>query len=101
MVDVVNSIGLKPVASVARAGAIGDDPAATGQSFMQLVEQFTKDAIETSKVAEKTSMLAAAEKAELLDVVTAVSDAEVTLQTVIAIRDRVIQAYQEIIKMPI
>ena len=62
---------------------------------------FTTDAMETGRTGEQTSLLAAAKKAELVDVVTAVSDAEVTLQTVTALRDRVIQAYQEIIKMPI
>ena len=39
--------------------------------------------------------------AELVDIVTAVSNAEVTLETVMALRDRMIQAYQEIIKTPI
>jgi flagellar hook-basal body complex protein FliE len=34
-------------------------------------------------------------------VVAAVTNAEVTLQTVLAVRDRVIQAYQDIIRMPI
>ena len=37
----------------------------------------------------------------LIDVVTAVSSAEASLETVIAVRDQVIQAYQEIMRMPI
>ena len=37
----------------------------------------------------------------LTDVVTALSHAEMTLQTATAIRDRVVQAYQDIMKMPI
>jgi flagellar hook-basal body complex protein FliE len=43
----------------------------------------------------------AAGKAELVDVVTAVANAETTLETVISLRDRVITAYQEIMRMPI
>ena len=39
--------------------------------------------------------------ADLREVVTAVTNAEVTLQTAIAIRDRVIRAYQDITSMPI
>ena len=35
------------------------------------------------------------------DVVTAVSSAEASLETVMAVRDQVIQAYQEIMRMPI
>ena len=46
-------------------------------------------------------MAGIAKQAELADVITAVSNAEVTLQTVVAIRDRVIQAYQDIMRMPI
>ena len=37
----------------------------------------------------------------LTEVVTALARAELTLQTATAVRDRVVQAYQDIIKMPI
>jgi len=37
----------------------------------------------------------------LTDVVSAVAKAELTLQTTVAIRDRVVQAYQDIMRMPI
>ena len=40
-------------------------------------------------------------KAELVDVVTAISAAESSLETVMAVRDQVINAYQEIMRMPI
>jgi flagellar hook-basal body complex protein FliE len=40
-------------------------------------------------------------KAELVDVVTAISSAQSSLQTVIAVRDQVIGAYQQIMQMPI
>jgi len=33
-------------------------------------------------------------------VITAVAEAEVTLQTVVAVRDRVIEAYRDIARMP-
>ena len=39
--------------------------------------------------------------ADLSQVVTAVAEAETTLQTVIAVRERVIEAYKEILRMPI
>ena len=38
---------------------------------------------------------------DVSQVVMAVTNAEVTLETVVAVRDRVIQAYQDILKMPI
>jgi len=40
-------------------------------------------------------------RADLTEVVTAVSAAEVTMQAVVAVRDRVVQAYQEILRRPI
>ncbi|HEX7008191.1 MAG TPA: flagellar hook-basal body complex protein FliE [Alphaproteobacteria bacterium] len=40
-------------------------------------------------------------KADLTSVITAVTNAELTLQTVVAVRDKVIQAYQDIMRMPI
>ena len=43
----------------------------------------------------------AAGEAELIDVVTAVSAAEISLETVVAVRDEVVKAYQEILRMPI
>jgi flagellar hook-basal body complex protein FliE len=39
--------------------------------------------------------------ANLTEVVTAVSRAQLALQTTTAVRDRVVQAYQEIMRMPI
>ena len=47
------------------------------------------------------SAQAAIGKADLTDVVTAVTNAEMTLQTVTAVRDKVVSAYQEILRMPI
>jgi flagellar hook-basal body complex protein FliE len=40
-------------------------------------------------------------KANIVDVVTAVSETEVAIDAVVAVRDRVIQAYEDIMKMPI
>lgn len=74
------------------------DPA---KSFADLVGEAASNAIETGKQSEKLSAMAIAGKADLTEVVTAVTNAEVTLKTVLAIRDRVIQAYQEIARMPI
>ncbi|HSR71498.1 MAG TPA: flagellar hook-basal body complex protein FliE [Kiloniellales bacterium] len=58
-------------------------------------------AIETLEAGERQSLAAAAGTADLNEVVMAVSKAELTLQTVVTVRDRVIQAYQEVLRMPI
>src|SRR6185312_11154835 len=42
----------------------------------------------------------AAGKSNIVDVVTAVAESEVAINTLVSVRDRVIQAYEEIMKMP-
>ncbi|MND08593.1 flagellar hook-basal body protein FliE [compost metagenome] len=61
----------------------------------------TADSIDANRKAEALTEKAVVGQAELMDVVTAVSNAEMTLQTVVAVRDRVLNAYQEIMRMPI
>jgi flagellar hook-basal body complex protein FliE len=74
------------------------DPA---QSFGELLNDAVTGAIQTGRAGESMSAKAIAGQADLREVVTAVTTAEVTLQTALAIRDRVVQAYQDIISMPI
>lgn len=60
------------------------------------------DAARTSlRGSEAKSIEALTGKASLQDVVEAVTEAELSLQKVTAVRDRVISAYQEIMRMPI
>ena len=75
-----------------------NDPA---QNFGDLVNQAVSNAIETGKISEDMSAKAIAGTADLRDVVTAVTNAEVTMQAALAIRDRVVQAYKDIVSMPI
>ncbi|MBP2293558.1 flagellar hook-basal body complex protein FliE [Azospirillum rugosum] len=72
-----------------------------GASFGDVLEQTAKDAIGTMKNSEKMSAMAAVGQADLTDVVQAVTNAEITLQTVTTVRDKVLNAYQEILRMPI
>ena len=70
-------------------------------AFSDLVADAARSALETGHKAERMTAAAVDGKAELAEVVAAVSNAELTLQSVVAIRDRIIQAYQEILRMPI
>ena len=73
----------------------------TGQTFANVLESAGEQALQVTQQSEKASIQALNGKADLADVVTAVSNAEVTLQTVVAVRDRVVSAYLDILKMPI
>lgn len=78
------------------------DNAADGpEDFAGLVKDVVQNSIDSLKNGERMSMKAIAGQADLTEVVTAVSAAEVTLQTVMAVRDKVISAYNEIMRMPI
>jgi flagellar hook-basal body complex protein FliE len=65
-----------------------------------MVKNFAESAVNTGKVSEQMTAAAAAGKADLNQVVVAVAEAEVTLNTVVAVRDKVIAAYKEILRMP-
>lgn len=86
-------------ANTAKAASLGNT--ASGSSFGDMLKSAADDAIGSLKQGEAVSIRAATGKADINDVVTAMSNAEVTLQTVTAIRDRVISAYQSILQMPI
>jgi flagellar hook-basal body complex protein FliE len=72
-----------------------------GLDFGAMVKSAMTDAMHASKHAENQIKANVAGKAELIDVVTSISAAEASLETVMAVRDQVISAYQEIMRMPI
>lgn len=79
-----------------------NQPAAVqGGSFIDMLGSALQGASDAGYKSEALATKAITGKADLTDVVTAVANAENALNTVVAIRDRVINAYQEIIKMPI
>lgn len=73
----------------------------SGPSFGDMLRAGIQDTIDTVKIGEASSAAAIAGKADLNDVVQAITKAELTLQTVVAIRDRLVTAYQDILRMPI
>lgn len=96
---------LSAAGAYANASKVGTSPGMEarggGGSFAEMIKDAGRSAVQELRGAEQLSAKAAAKEADLLQVVNAVSNAEVSLQTVVAVRDRVIQAYQDIIRMPI
>ena len=82
-------------------GMGGSEAMAPGGGFADLLKSAMTDAMKASKNAETQMASQVQGKGQLIDVVTAVSSAESSLSTVMAIRDQVITAYQEIMRMPI
>lgn len=72
-----------------------------GVSFSDFLKDKAVDALDTMRASEVMSAKAITGEADITKVVEAVTAAEVTLQTVVALRDRMISSYQEIMRMPI
>ena len=87
--------GLADVASEASSGASG------GASFTDVLKGVANEAVGTLQDGEKAAAAGAVGKMDIASVVTAINNAEVMLQTVVAIRDKVIAAYQDITKTSI
>lgn len=77
------------------------ESAGDAMDFGALVQDAVRQAGVNVGAAETQALNVAAGKGDIVDVVTAIAAAETQLQTVIAVRDQVISAYQEILRMPI
>jgi flagellar hook-basal body complex protein FliE len=69
--------------------------------FGEFLTKAVQDGIGTMKQGETMAARQVAGQANIVDVVGAVNQAEITLDTVVAVRDKVVQAYQSIMNMPI
>jgi flagellar hook-basal body complex protein FliE len=86
---------LNPVGGAAKSGDPND------QSFASLLKT-TLDGVATAgRKSDAQAMAMASGKANIVDVVTAVAETEVAVSTMVSVRDKVIQAYEDIMKMPI
>lgn len=81
------------------AGAGSDDGGEGG--FGGMVEALVTNTATQLREAEKASALQVAGKGDLIDVVTAIGAAETALDTMVAVRDRVVGAYTDIMRMQI
>lgn len=98
---------MNPLAAARAYSAIQgtEMPTATGavqpSGFADMLTSVMGDMTASSWAAETQMASAVQGQGSLIDVVTAISSAEASLETVMAVRDQVIQAYQEIMRMPI
>ncbi|MBO6543408.1 MAG: flagellar hook-basal body complex protein FliE [Alphaproteobacteria bacterium] len=103
---VPTSVAMNAYATAARQvaqGAAGDaaSSAGGGPAFGDLLRGVVDNMATAGVNAQEQAVSAIGGKGDVVDMVTAISEAEATLQTVVAVRDNVITAYQEILKMPI
>lgn len=80
------------------AGKAGD---AGGVSFGALLKETLGGVMDAGKKSDTQTVAMAQGKANVMDVVTAVAETDVAVSTLVSVRDRVIQSYEEIMRMPI
>ncbi len=71
------------------------------QDFSNIMKNIAQEAVGNIQNAEQTAINGLNNKADAQTVVEAMANAEMTVRTVTAVRDKVIEAYQEILRMPI
>jgi flagellar hook-basal body complex protein FliE len=85
--------------SAALGKAAGAD--AGGPSFGTMLKEAIGSVIDAGRKSDGQTQALASGKSNIVDVVTAVSETEVAVQTMVSVRDKVIAAYEEIMRMPI
>ena len=79
----------------------GKAAGAGGPSFGAVLKDAIGSVMEAGRKSDAQTLAMASGKANVMDVVTAVAETDVAVSTLVSVRDRVIQAYEDIMKMPI
>ena len=86
----------KNTSSLGASGQQGQLP-----DFGKLVAEGMQGVMDAGKTSDKLSLDLVNGKANVVDVVTAISQTELAMESMVAVRDKVISAYEEIMRMPI
>ncbi|MCH8168654.1 MAG: flagellar hook-basal body complex protein FliE [Proteobacteria bacterium] len=89
---------------IAPAETPAADPAgkaAEGASFADALAAVSGEMAETLRAGEAAAQAALTGQGDVQSVVEALTATELALQTAVAVRDRVVEAYQEVLRMPI
>ncbi len=87
------------LSQIARDGA-GANPAPTGD-FAGMLKETVDQVMESGRASDRIAIQAVEGNANIVEVVTAVAESELALETMVSVRDRIISAYESIIRMPI
>ncbi|MDB5460234.1 MAG: fliE [Caulobacteraceae bacterium] len=101
MIDPMSVAKAYASAQESAGGAGGAKFIGSGNDFGDLVKNAISDAVHSSQHAEKQMAAQVQGKAQLVDVATSLASAQSSLETVMAVRDQVISAYQEFMRMTI
>lgn len=77
------------------------EPQPAGPNFSAMLKDVIDAVTEAAQKGDAQAQSVAAGKANMIDVVTAVAETETTFQTLVSVRDKVIAAYEDVLKMQI
>ena len=97
----VGAAAYQAAATLSSGGTAAAGAASADGSFANFLSGALHNAVQTVQSGEQLAAKQVAGQADIVDVVNAVNSAELTLDTVVAVRDKVIAAYQSIMQMPI
>ncbi|MGQ3285618.1 flagellar hook-basal body complex protein FliE [Bosea sp. (in: a-proteobacteria)] len=75
--------------------------ASGGPDFASMIGKALEATADAGRRSDAQAASVAAGRADVVDVVTAVAESEAAIETLVAVRDRVIAAYEEIMRMPV
>jgi flagellar hook-basal body complex protein FliE len=88
-------------ARILETGGASKGGDASGPSFSAVLKDAIGSVLEVGHKSDAQTMAMASGKANVMDVVTAVAETDVAVSTLVSVRDKVIQAYEDIMKMAI
>lgn len=104
-ISILGTVGADALGSISSIGSAiagaASAPSTAPADFGSVLSQITGDAIDKLKGGEATAISGLQGKASIQDVTKSVMDAQQSLQTVVAVRDKVVSAYQEVSRMAI
>ena len=74
---------------------------AKGENFADMLAQQVQGVVDAGAASDQMAIDMVNGKANVVDMVTAISETELAIESMVTIRDRVISAYEEIMRMPI
>jgi len=89
------------IADQGKSSLTGLGDKAQAPDFGKLVTSGMQGVMDAGKVSDQLSLDLVNGKANVVDVVTAISQTELAMESMVAVRDKVISAYEEIMRMPI
>lgn len=73
----------------------------SGGNFADMLAQQVQGVVDAGKTSDAMAIDMVNGKANMVDMVTALSETQMAIESMVTVRDRVISAYEEIMRMPI